>query len=97
MADCEACGACVSVVLGPPNRCGPSSVLVSHRYPGVLLAGSSLSCMLGDQRAWPLGTIRTSVRIKVLADFGYLGIRDSDTTYYKVYGSTRPGGCTGNF
>ncbi len=56
-------------------------MLVSHRYQGVLLAGSSLSRMLGGKLArWPLGTVESSVRAKVLADFGYVGIRDADTT-----------------
>ncbi len=55
-------------------------MLVYHGYPGILLAGSSLFHMMGDPQAAPLGTIRMSVRIKVLADFGHLGIRDSDTT-----------------
>ncbi len=51
-----------------------SSVLVSHGYPGVLLARSSLSCMAGDPQAWSLGTAESFVQIKVLADFRYLGI-----------------------
>ncbi len=64
-------------------------MLVSHRYPGVFLTGCSLSCLSGDQRAWPLGTVRSSVRIKVL-QFGiskYLrfGYNNDVSIYIYIY------------
>ncbi len=63
-------------ISGPYPCLGPMGIRVSFSWGAVSLVWRPAS--------WPLGTVESSVRTKVLADFAYLGIRDSDMALKKT-------------